>query len=349
MDLVSIIIGAACDTASRIHDGQGISLSQLSLRQDVPAVFAWFGLAGQNRRTQSQAICFQQRIINIVSMTCRCQSPSDVVDTDTSGVSCREAGHLLTKASGTCTVEDLSTLLAENERLLGRQQLLERVSNNPIMNDLFTVINLQVARFLTEDTQHLPSINASLDPANLEPSRREHEHNPSAPQHASPPQPSGQPHASAPRQHKSDTGLPWEMLQQAGSSPVIPSQLCKGRQPLKAIPADDSQALGGAARQVDAYDQRDVIRTPSQNSAEGALMGLESTTPHPACAVRSSTATSAAKRPAEGPHRTSAAVAARGELSAQVFCQSCHALPFWKAASCLAASETHSCAQVLNQ
>ncbi|KAK9864796.1 hypothetical protein WJX84_005210 [Apatococcus fuscideae] len=94
-----------------------------------------------------------------------------------------EAWHLLNTAAGTDAVEDLSMVLAEHGRLIARQQLLESVSKNPIMNDLFTVINLQ-------------------------------------------------------------------------------------------------------------------------NSAEGALVGLESTTPHPACAIRSSTATSAVKRPIEGPPRT---------------------------------------------
>ena len=283
-------------------------------------------------------------------MACRCQPSPGVIDKDTSDVSCREAGHLLTKASGTCTVEDLSTILAENECLLGRQQLLERVSKNPIMNDLFTVINLQVARFLTEDTAHLPSRSPGPDPANQEPSRREH--NPSQPQHASPPQPSRQQQVPIPGQHKSDSGLPWGMLQHAGSSPVIPSQLCKGRQPLKPIPEDDSQALGGAARQGDAYEQRDVIRTPSQDSAEGALMGLESTTPHPACAIRSSTATSAAKRPAAGPLRTFTPVAVHGKLSAQVNCRSCLMSCVAIVEGCLLPDsniETDFCAWILNQ
>ena len=107
-------------------------------------------------------------------------------------------------------------------------------------------------------------------------------------------------------------------------TPCEPSpSMARTRQPLKPIPEDHSQALGVAAPQADAHEQRDLIHTPSQDSAEGALMDLESTTPHPACALRSSTATSAVKRPVEWPARTpqqpaSAAVAAHGKQPAPV-------------------------------
>ncbi|KAK9831765.1 hypothetical protein WJX74_008607 [Apatococcus lobatus] len=209
-----------------------------------------------------------------------------------------EAWHLLNTAAGTDAVEDLSMVLAEHGRLIARQQLLESVSKNPIMNDLFTVINLQVARVLTQDQQPFPSTSHGHKPADQEPSQPE-----SISQEIS-----GnlqqQQHALGPRQSDSTDLLLRASQRHAGISPVSPSKLCKGRQPLKPIPEDDGQAMGGAARHMEAYEQRDLIHTPSQNSAEGALVGLESTTPHPACAIRSSTATSAVKRPIEGPPRT---------------------------------------------
>ena len=250
----------------------------------------------------------------------------------------REAQHLLTKAEELDPAEDLSTVLAHNECLTARQQLLERVSDNPIMNDLFTVINLQVARLLTGNPQHPPSTSPCQQPAGQQPLGK----NPAEPaglgdfgtsqqkraiaeaDHAGSPHPSRQQHAFSIRQHRGS-----ELLPQAVPPASLP-QHGKSRQPLKPIPEDHSQGLGVAATQADAPEQRDLIHTPSQDSAEGALMDLESTTPHPACVLRSSTATSAVKRPAEWPPRTprqpaSAPMAAHGKLPATV-----SALPSWQ-------------------
>lgn len=212
------------------------------------------------------------------------------------------------------------------------------------MNDLFTVINLQVARVLSEDQQHSPSTSPCQEHVGHHPVGK----NPTGPDglardgvsrlqqpttehdHAGNQQPSKHQCTFSMRQHKGSELLPQAVAVHACGTPASPAQHGRARQPLKPIPEDRSQALGAAALQADAYEHRDLIHTPSQNSAEGALMDLESTTPHPACALRSSTATSAVKRPTEWPARTpqqpaSAPLAARGKLPATV-----SASPSWQ-------------------
>lgn len=242
---------------------------------------------------------------------------------------------MLAKAANLDPAEDLSTVLSQNECLSSRQQLLERVSDNPIMNDLFTVINLQVARVLTGDQQHPRSINPCQQPAGHQPLGK----GPAEPggmgqngtsQQAQPIAEPGcagnlhlprQQHVFSTRQHKGSELMPQAAPLHTCGIPASPPQHGKGRQPLQPIPEDHSQALGVTAPLADAYEQ--PIHTPSQDSAEGALMDLESTTPHPACALRSSTATSALKRPVEWPPRTprqppTIPMAAHGELPVTV-------------------------------
>ena len=267
-------------------------------------------------------------------------------------VPCSEAGHVLCKALGMDPAESLSAILADNARLIARQELLERVSANPIMNDLFTVINLQAARLL-KDHPSTPSQQAPGVASDLGSPYKQHvapqqmddqdmrdaaisgqnaclqhilggDHHAGSCDPLSSSEPASAkvstwcnqttllPQVSISRQQgtystafHSTRPAPHVQLRdstafQSARQPSYAQQ--EGHRKLSAIPENDSQAcsMHDPVRDTARDEQREDIRTPSQNSAEGAVVGLDTDTPHPAGLPHSSTATSAAKRSRTG-------------------------------------------------
>ena len=175
--------------------------------------------------------------------------------------------------------ESISALLADYQRLMTQQALLARVSENPIMNDLFAVINSQAHRVLVDGTLSTAqpsngSSEHSLHPQSgfLHQQSKRPDAAPSGLQHAS--QPAG---AAAQDPRESDELLPRASFLQPHGADVAVYRPSEGGLPLKPIPEHESQPAGSELGP--SQDQRDLIHTPSQNSAEGPWLAKSWTRP----------------------------------------------------------------------
>ncbi len=225
--------------------------------------------------------------------------------------------------------ESLSAILEENAILIARQNLLERVSENPIMNDLFTVINLQAARLLTGQAD---SDSQQAQPSSSADSPQQHKRVPrDSLSRDMPDAACGKSGALHQQDHIGQQAGKIQPLSASRSASAEIGTLCdrnmllpradisrqqgacmarghhahrdvnvqaEGCQQLPPIPENDGQPSGlqGMHGEQSHQEQHDDICTPSQNSAEGALVGLNTETPYPTGLPHSSTATSAIKR-----------------------------------------------------
>ena len=245
---------------------------------------------------------------------------------------CSEARHVLSQAKRRDPSESLGAILIDHARLIARENLLLRVSREPIMNDLFAVINLQASRLLTAQAASAPqsmqgcSLFSDCQQQGCAPMKMhgqaarsivsdEGQSEATLPSHARSGCEGSCPPAAASQSasagltswHTGNALLPQAALLRGQSCPPTPRSslphaagMQECRPHLQPIPENASQPSSRRFEE-DLGEQRENIRTPSQASAEGALLGNAMDTPHPEGLPRSSTATSADRKPQDRP------------------------------------------------